>query len=259
MKMEKLQFDKSIIEGVEIKRCRKTPHSYKMHLHNELSLGYIEEGTTCVTLGNKEFNFKAGDGMIIPPLMSHMCCPDDINNWQTVIIYIDLKYYEKAVKFDKAITIEGDNLERLKRFIDMIDTETDKSYLENRLVEILLDFGEPCDVNDSEIVDINSLPSRVLDFLVSNYKDDIQLNMLEKRFGINRFTIIRNFKRAFNTTPRAYQLQLKVAEAKNLLAKGVDVFDICQIVGFYDQAHFIREFKKMHGITPLAYKQELNR
>ncbi|MDF2533464.1 MAG: DNA-binding protein AraC-type, partial [Clostridia bacterium] len=36
-----MEFSRSIIEGVEIKRCRNNLHAYKSHVHNELSLGYI--------------------------------------------------------------------------------------------------------------------------------------------------------------------------------------------------------------------------
>ena len=75
--------------------------------------------------------------------------------------------------------------------------------------------------------------------------------------GLNKYTIIRNFKKLYLTTPAAYHLQYRVAEAKRLLSKGADVLDICEELRFYDQAHMIREFKKMYGITPGTYIEQL--
>ena len=42
------EFSKSLIEGVEIKLCKNPPSLYKFHVHNELSLGYIVEGSTVI-------------------------------------------------------------------------------------------------------------------------------------------------------------------------------------------------------------------
>jgi AraC-like DNA-binding protein len=75
---------------------------------------------------------------------------------------------------------------------------------------------------------------------------------------LNKFAIIRNFKKIYVSTPAAYHLQYRVAEAKRLLKEGVDVFDICAELKFYDQAHLIREFKKMYGVTPGSYLGQLN-
>ncbi len=61
-----MTFGRSLIEGVEIKRCQNVTHAYKSHVHNELSLGYITEGSTDLTLSDKTIQYGPGDGVIIP-------------------------------------------------------------------------------------------------------------------------------------------------------------------------------------------------
>jgi AraC-like DNA-binding protein len=56
----------------------------------------------------------------------------------------------------------------------------------------------------------------------------------------------------------AYQLQLKMAEAKKLLMQQVSILDVCYELGFYDQAHFTREFYKMNGLSPSIYQENIN-
>ena len=256
--MEKLEFSKCIADGVEVKRCRKTIHSYKMHMHNELTIGYIEEGSTTVVLGEKEYKFSAGDAMIIPPLMSHMCSPDDIEKWQTVILYVSPYYYENAAEFQGAYQLSKENVENMLELLRAIDDAADGAYVENLVIELLLDCAEDYRNNDEqEHADESRLAADVAEHIKDNYLKDITLSELEYRFGINKFTIIRNFKRKYNTTPISYQLQLKLAEAKNMLSRGLEVLDVCDELKFYDQAHFIKEFKKMNGITPAAYVKEL--
>ncbi|MEX1377813.1 MAG: AraC family transcriptional regulator [Eubacteriales bacterium] len=255
---DKLQFEKTIIAGVEIKRCRKTTHSYKMHLHNELSIGYIEEGSTCVTLGDKEYAFKSGDAMIIPPLMSHMCCPDDIEKWQTVIFYIDKMYYEVATDFDEPFKLSKENTEKLLEMIDAIEESDDALYIENLLVEVLLNCAQEIHKKgELEETEDTRLACEVEEYIKENFLESISLSELEKRFSTNKFTIIRNFRKKYNTTPMAFQLQLKMAEAKDMLSEEWGVLDVCDKLKFYDQAHFIKEFKKANGITPEAYRNSI--
>ena len=59
------------------------------------------------------------------------------------------------------------------------------------------------------------------------------------------------------TTPASYHLQCRVARAKVLLSEGFNIFDICTELKFYDQAHLIHEFKKMYGITPGSYSEQI--
>jgi AraC-like DNA-binding protein len=252
---KRIEFEKAIIDGVEIKRCEKSQQSYKKHLHHELSIGIIEEGSTVVEFGKVRYEFKEGDGVIIPSFMSHMCALKDIEHWCFIMLYIDPIYYEDKLHFDDVVNMNGECVAKLKAFIQSLQTETDDVLIEERLIELLVFLetntqsypkAKKNEANDGTYGQIKS-------FIELHYNQELSLIQIEEKFGINKFTLIRNFKNLFNTAPIAYQLQLKVAEVKKLILLGEDIFDICHKVGFYDQSHLIREFKKMNGISPTEY------
>ena len=251
-----MEFSRSIIEGVEIKRCRNNPHAYKSHVHNELSLGYIEEGSTDFSFNNKTIIYKSGDGVIIPPLMTHRCAPKDLNHWGYVMLFVDPSYYSDVVTFSQAKKISGNEAQKLIGFIEQLLIETIPDTLENILIELLLEFGDK-DISEITTTDTNDIVKTIHDYILNHVNDVITLDKLQQISGLNKFSIIRNFKKLYITTPASYHLQYRVAEAKGLLSKGVDVFDICEELRFYDQAHLIREFRKMYGITPATYTQQL--
>ncbi len=250
-----LTFSRSILPGVEIKRFSNSPQSYKHHIHKELSIGYILNGSSTVEFDGIQYHYKKGDGIVIPPLFSHMCSPKNINNWQVVMLYIDLSYYSDHLYFKTAAKLSQENLKKLIEFANLLETTTHKELLDEYLADLLLDIEAQTqnlsNPSSSEFIDNKVI--QVKDYITQSFNKNISLNSLEKSFNINKFTLIRQFKKAYNTTPSSYQLQLKIAEAKKMLSQGKDVFNIINEVGFYDQAHFIREFKKMNGITPNAY------
>ena len=250
-----MEFSRSIIEGVEIKRCKNSPHAYKSHVHNELSLGYIEEGSTDFSLNDKTIIYKSGDGVIIPPLMTHRCAPKDINQWGYIMLFVNPSYYSDVVTFGQAKKITGNQAQKLIGFIEQLLIEKIPDTLENILIELLLEFGDK-DISEFTTTDKSDIES-IHDYILNHVNDVITLDKLQQISGLNKYTIIRNFKKLYLTTPAAYHLQYRVAEAKKLLNKGVDVFDICEELRFYDQAHMIREFKKMYGVTPGTYQGQL--
>jgi len=250
-----MEFGRSIIGGVEIKRCRYDPHSYKSHVHHELSLGYIIEGSTDLTLKDRTIHYVRGDGVIIPPLMTHRCAPNDIEHWAYDILFVDPAYYGGLVWFSEAKKLTGDQVRKLEDFFEQLIMEKSPDTLENVLIELLLEFGE-IGIGEDPINTIDTI-KRLHDYIINNVNDEITLDKLQQISGLNKFTIIRNFKKLYLTTPAAYHLQYRVAEAKRLLSRGADVFEICGKLKFYDQAHLIREFKKMYGITPGAYIEQI--
>lgn len=253
-----MEFSKSIIEGVEIKLCRNTPHAYKPHVHNELSLGYIVEGSTDLTLNDRTIHYGAGDGVIIPPLLTHQCAPNDIRHWAYVMLFVDSGYYNEVVRFDQAKKLTGNQARKLIDFIEQLLREKTPDTLENILIELLLEFGEK-GTPDTDEASTNHSVKTIHDYILHCAKEEITLDKLQQISGLNKFSIIRNFKKLYTTTPAAFHLQYRVAEAKRRLSEGADVFVVCEELRFYDQAHLIREFKKMYGVTPGTYIEQLKR
>lgn len=251
-----MEYNRSIIEGVEIKLCKNDPHAYKSHVHNELSLGYILEGSTDLTLNDRTIHYRSGDGVLIPPLMTHRCAPKEIDHWAYVMLFVDPGYYSDVVSFSQAKKLKGNQARKIKGFIEQLLIEQIPDTLENILIELLLEFGEK-DTEETAAFNSSDIVKTIHDYILNHVDDDITLDDLQKVSGLNKFSIIRNFKKLYMTTPAAYHLQYRVAEAKRLLSEGADVFDICGELRFYDQAHLIREFKKMYGVTPGMYIEQL--
>jgi AraC-like DNA-binding protein len=67
------------------------------------------------------------------------------------------------------------------------------------------------------------------------------------------------FKDRVGLTPHAYQDQLRVRRAKQLLDREVPIAQAAVEAGFYDQAHLTRHFKRVMGVTPGRYVADCGR
>jgi len=96
---------------------------------------------------------------------------------------------------------------------------------------------------------------KVVEYINENYQKECTLEELSKIAGISRFYLIRIFKDCMGKSPYDYLLDIRIENAKLLLARGnISITDICHECGFNNMSHFIRTFKKKTGITPSRYK-----
>ncbi len=79
------------------------------------------------------------------------------------------------------------------------------------------------------------------------------LGELATTIGLSKPYLVRAFKRELGLPPHEYQMQLRVARARKLLAAGMAATEVAHEAGFYDQSHLTRWFKKVVGVTPGNY------
>jgi AraC-like DNA-binding protein len=72
---------------------------------------------------------------------------------------------------------------------------------------------------------------RARDYLFAHIGENVGLSDLARETGTDRFTLTRCFKREFNLAPHAWLIQLRLAKARQLLARGDQPVDVAAAVG----------------------------
>ncbi|TVQ39217.1 MAG: AraC family transcriptional regulator [Geminicoccaceae bacterium] len=79
------------------------------------------------------------------------------------------------------------------------------------------------------------------------------LDELAQAAGLSRFHFLRVFRAATGQTPHAWLINQRVNRARMLLKGGARPAEVAAALGFADQAHLTRLFKRIVGVTPGAY------
>jgi AraC-like DNA-binding protein len=94
---------------------------------------------------------------------------------------------------------------------------------------------------------------RIREHLRSSYSERLTLEELGKMAGMGRYALARAFTREVGMPPHAYQMHLRIAHARALIGTGRRLSEVSLEVGFTDQSHLNRHFKKLLGTTPGRY------
>ncbi|MGP4142334.1 AraC family transcriptional regulator [Sodalis praecaptivus] len=96
--------------------------------------------------------------------------------------------------------------------------------------------------------------NRARDYLQAHYHEEIGLDALAHVAGMDRFRLNREFRAAFGLPPHAWLVQLRLVQARRLLMQGVSPALAAAQVGFADQSHLGRWFRRAYHMTPARYR-----
>lgn len=98
---------------------------------------------------------------------------------------------------------------------------------------------------------------RALDFIDMNYMEDISVEDIAQSAGMNRKALYGIFKSLTGFSPKDYLIYYRMSRAAALLKDAnLSVETVAASVGYRDQFHFSREFKKNTGFSPTVYRKE---
>jgi AraC-like DNA-binding protein len=114
-------------------------------------------------------------------------------------------------------------------------------------------FGGRSSVRHQHSVRASVIVGQCIDYIDRHLSERITLETLERITGSTPFQIIRAFRQEMNTTPHSYILSMRVRLGTEMLELGERAAEIAVCIGFVDQSHFIRHFKRSHGCSPRDY------
>lgn len=92
-----------------------------------------------------------------------------------------------------------------------------------------------------------------LEFLHVNLSQNISLDEVAVAAEVGKSYLFRVFQQVLGMPPHVYQNQMRILSAKRLLLQAVPIAEVAMNLGFYDQSHFGKYFKRIVGTSPRAY------
>jgi AraC-like DNA-binding protein len=95
------------------------------------------------------------------------------------------------------------------------------------------------------------------EYLREHYAEPVRLDDLGRAVGLSAGYLSRAFRRAIGVPPHRFQLQVRLEQAKRMLARGEPQIRVAAATGFADQSHFSRRFHAYIGCPPGRYRAEV--
>ena len=98
--------------------------------------------------------------------------------------------------------------------------------------------------------------NRACSYIAENLGERFTLDDLAREAGVSRFHFARLFRVSTGESPMAYLLKSRIERAKQMLLQSDrPVCEIAAALGFCDQSHLTRTFRRMTGLTPREFSR----
>ncbi|HXQ38124.1 MAG TPA: AraC family transcriptional regulator [Anaerolineales bacterium] len=104
---------------------------------------------------------------------------------------------------------------------------------------------------------MDSRVEQVINLLSEDLSRDLNLTALAASVNLSPSRLRHLFKDETGLTPARYLKHLRLERARELLEGSfMRLKEVMPLVGINDESHFVRDFKKAHGLPPRQYRQQ---
>ena len=255
------------------------------HYHNNFEISFITEGSGKRIVGDSIEEFQPGDLVFIGRNLPHVWIADKETRTPSnrtlemvflqfpsnvlspqLLVLPEFKYVAKALSLsERGIQIVEQTLNEVSEL--MLQMPYLKSFERMlhflRIMDIIGRSDSLIHLASKEYLKVrftsgNKRIATIHDYLMNNYREDVDLKQLASLVSMAEGSLCRFFKKNMGMTIFEYLNRIKIDFAcKLLMDPDLSILEVCLDSGFNNLSHFNKQFKKITGLAPLKYRKEV--
>jgi AraC-like DNA-binding protein len=249
------------VAGVrEVLHASFATHAYPPHVHDVWTLFVVDEGAVRYDLDRHEQAALPTMVSILPPGVVHDGRPATPGGYRKRAIYLEADALGEDVvgaAVDRPWLADASLRREVSRLHDALacadealDAETRLAFVTERIRRALGGARE-----ESPAAPDRAVAGRLRDYLDAHRFEPITLADAARELGAGPTHAAHSFVDAFGITPHAYIVGRRLEAARARILDGQALADVAAEVGFYDQAHLTRRFRRFLGTTPGRFRE----
>lgn len=251
------------LEGVEALHANFERHAYRPHSHPTWTIAVMERGAAAFQVDARQERADDGECFVLEPEAVHTGVPAVPEGWAYKVLYLEPEllsaWDERDVAAPRAarwVVFKDAALSEALRHAHRALAEEPAGLARDEAVlgavEALKPHLRPGPEAPRDRVE-HAAVRRAIAHLRERWDQPVPLAELATVAGLSRFELVRRFRAQVGLPPHAFQVDLRVHNARELLRRGRPPAEVALACGFADQAHLTRTFRRMVGITPARY------
>jgi AraC-like DNA-binding protein len=233
-------------------------HTYPPHTHDTWTVFVVDEGAIRYDLDRHHRGARGSVIGVLPPHVVHDGRPADSRGYGKRVLYLEAgvlgedlvgRAVDDSSVVDARLRAAVDALHaRLRHPDDALEAESRLAFVAERLREHLTGRPAPRRTPHAELAE------QLRALLDEHACEQLTLAVAADRLAASPAHLVRSFTGTFGVPPHAYLVGRRIEAARTRLLEGEPIVRVASQVGFFDQAHFTRHFKRHVGVTPAAYR-----
>jgi AraC-like DNA-binding protein len=241
----------------EVLHARFTDHAYPRHTHDAWTVFIVDDGVVRYDLDGRARGAAVAMVNVLPPHVVHDGRPGS-RGYRKRVLYVETDVLPEALSgaaVDRPSLADRGLRGLVSGLHDALGCDDDRLEAETRFAlvaeRIRNALGGSPPRPDPEPDD--RLAEAVRAYLDAHVFESVTLAGAAANLERSPAHIARAFSRVFGISPHAYVIGRRLDAARTRILGGQPLADVAADVGFYDQAHLTRRFKRFLATTPSRY------
>lgn len=236
------------------------------HTHNHTELFFIVSGKGQFLIQDQVFPVDVNNLVIINPNVPHTEASLNAQPLEYIVLGID--GIELATKENsngefcilghfESVDISS-CLRNILREMELKNTgymDVCQAYMEILIIRLMRNTDLAVQTQP-QVISGNSQCAAVRRYIDLHFKEPLTLEQLSEEAHINKYYLSHAFKREYGVSPINYMISRRIDESKYLLAEtDLSMSQIAQLLGFSSLSYFSQVFRKIHGSSPMEFRQ----
>ncbi|MGD9424376.1 AraC family transcriptional regulator [Pantoea sp. NSTU24] len=257
------------VSGIEALRAHFTGHAYDPHWHDSYLVGVTEQGVQQFHSRRKQHQSRPGTVFMLEPEELHDGDAINDSGFTYRMLYLSpqqIAQHLPPTSSDSASTRELHFAATLRddrplayavwHAFDALWHNHPALIKEAALDRLAVQLSPHRQASSSfHAADQDSLLAlKARDWLIAYHADNPGLAQMAHHLQVDRFRLSRLFRAHWGLPPHAWLVQWRLSQARRRLAQGEPVADVAAALGFADQSHLGRWFKRACQLSPARYQ-----
>lgn len=242
----------------EVFHARFTDHVYPMHTHDAWTLLIIDDGMVRYELDRHEHGALDRSVTLLPPHVPHNGRSVTSGGFRKRVVYLGSSQLADNLvgqAVDSPVVEDPLLRRRVHQLHGSLEYTGDEFEAESRLALVAERLRDHLRRRVEERVPVRDagVAHRLRELLDAKYPEGVSLREASETLHFHPAHLVRVFSREFGISPHQYLTSRRVDLARKLLLGGMAPGLVAASVGFYDQSHFHRHFRRTLGTSPGRY------
>jgi AraC-like DNA-binding protein len=251
--------------GVELLRARLVGDAYRKHRHDTYAVGVTDWGVQMFDYRGAARLSTPGHVVVLHPDETHDGRAGTDEGFGYRIVYLDPVLVGDAMRGlglrPYPLPFVGDPVSTSTTLARAIEAAFETELEPLAVDSLVVDLVEGLIAGARDVVPPAASPrvdtaavERARQLLHAESSRIVHSRELENVTGLSRYTLCRQFRIMFGTTPHRYLTLRRLEVARDAMHGGLSLAAAAADAGFADQPHFTRSFAAAIGLTPARYR-----
>jgi AraC-like DNA-binding protein len=250
---------KPAVPGIsEVFHARFVHHAYPRHTHDDWTVFIVDDGAVRYDLDRRARGVGPALVTVLPPHVVHDGRPASAAGFYERVLYVDTDVLGPHLIGRAADEPDIDDASLL-RTIHRLHRALDRPHDPLEAEELMGRVGEQLRSHLRDRPDASppspdtKIATALRDLLDAHLTQNVTLAEAAHTIGASTPVLVRAFTRAFGIAPHQYVVGRRIESARKRLLDGEPAARTAVEVGFHDQAHLTRHFRRHVGATPARF------